>query len=168
MVFGLFKKKTKRSECPVFEKGYEFKINLGDEKRDNYLDFPDVEFLQYFDCDFCKTKLALVYDVKEEKFSFFDDKYETELKDLEKQKTALEDKIGDLEESVSDLEDKLEWDGITKEESTKIKGEKKTKEKEIEKLNKLYEKLDDKEGKLDDKREERNFKWSEKWADKQG
>ena len=68
-----------------------------------------------------------MYDVKEEKFSFFDDKYETELKDLEKQKTALEDKIGDLEESVSDLEDKLEWDGITKEELTKMKAEKKTK-----------------------------------------
>ena len=129
MVFGLSKKKTKRSECPVCEKGYEFKINLGDEKRDNYLDFPDVEFFQYHDCDFCKTKLALVYDVKEEKFSFFDDKYETELKDLEKQKTVLEDKIGDSEESVSDLEDKLEWDGITKEELTKMKGEKKTKKK---------------------------------------
>ena len=162
-----FSKRRQEVECPVCEKGYEFKINLGDEKRENYLNFPDVEFLQYFDCDFCKIKLALVYDVKEEKFSFFDDKYETELNDLEKQKTALEDKIGDLEESVSDLEDKLEWDGITKEELTKMKAEKKTKEKEIEKLNKLYEKLEDKEGKLDDKREDRNQKWSEKWAYKQ-
>ena len=62
MVFGLFKE-DKRSECPVCEKGFELKIKLGDEQRENYLDFPGVEFLQYFDCDFCK-KLALVYDVK--------------------------------------------------------------------------------------------------------
>ena len=137
MVFGLFKKKSKKTSCPVCDYGYELDIKLGDEKLEQYLDFWKTEFLQHVDCEFCKTKLALVHKIDdEEPFFFYDDEYERQCSNFDNQVLEVDEKTVELED---ELEDELD-DGDEKE----IK-------KEISKLEKQKEKIEDKKEQLEEK-----------------
>jgi len=146
-MFGLFKKKKYKFNCPMCDRAYETKF---DPSQVTEFDYPygiDAGYVGPEACGFCKTKMTVLLK-KNGGVIAVDEKWE-------KVQSEYEDKLSAIDDEIMDIEDRLE------DEKDNVALRKK-----IEQLESKREKLQESYDNKTDKYEDRRGRWEQKWIDK--
>lgn len=120
-MFGLFKNKKFKFDCPLCGDGYTVELNPSDIKIFDYEYFTDSAFIGKENCKFCKNVFTIIfvkYDKKlkgiDEKWEIFEKEHELKVENIEDELDELNDQVGanipdkKIEKKIAQMESKLE------------------------------------------------------------